>query len=261
MNVTVECRLKWSAVLLLLGFMSLPALAEVRTNWVERWVTNTLEVYVPANRFVTEYHSTLVSRATTNVVNVYSTNHITRHATNLVRVDLVRTNFVHAYQTNYKTLNLTNWTTVLVLKTNWVQQTVTNVAEVEVARPEGASNPVRENQKSTAATPGSDEIVIEAARGPKLTPASQPDVLLSFRCGSQPKSSVRVLQWRVQSEEGSILCFGQEADFHRALPLGTYKVELKAQSESKKQPVTARATLVVSTREVRIAEQRPLAQR
>ncbi len=261
MNVTVESRLKQSAVLLLLGLTGLPALAEVRTNWVERWVTNTMEVYVPANRFVTEYHTNVVARATTNVVNLYSTNQVTRYATNRVRVDLVRTNFVYAYQTNYKTLTLTNWTTVLVLKTNWVQQAVTNVVEVEIARTESAAGPAQNNQKAAPRMPVSDEIIIEAARGPRQTPASQPDVLLSFRCGSQPKSSVRVLQWRVQSEEGSILCFGQEAEFHRALPLGTYKVELKAQSESKKQPVTARATLVVSTREVRLADRRPLAQR
>src|ERR1017187_6163805 len=45
-----------------------------RTNWFDRWITNVVEVRMPANRFVNEYHTNWVTQLRTNVVDVYSTN-------------------------------------------------------------------------------------------------------------------------------------------------------------------------------------------
>ncbi len=133
----------------------------IRTNWVERWITNNLEVYVPANRFVTEFHTNVVVRTRTNVVDVCTTNLVTRHVTNTLQVSLFRTNFIQAYQTNYRNLNVTNWSTVLVLRTNWVQQNLTNVAVVEVPRPDQNTDAHKAGTPAAAkSAPGSNSLII-----------------------------------------------------------------------------------------------------
>src|ERR1035437_8996365 len=99
-----------------------------RTNWVDRWITNVIEVRMPANRFVNEYHTNWVTQLRTNVVDVYATNRVTRTLTNQVVVDAFRTNFVVAYQTNWHTEMLTNQVAVSVLRTNFVDQYHTNLS-------------------------------------------------------------------------------------------------------------------------------------
>ncbi len=239
------------------------AVADVKTNWVDRWITNTLEVYVPVTRFVTEYHTNVILRTRTNVVDVFSTNTVLARWTNHIEVNLVRTNFVQAYRTNYKNLNLTNWTTVLVLRTNWVQQTVTNTAEVELVRtvPPRAEADKPEVRAAAVAAPPENPVTIEATRGRKQAPKNQAEVCLNLRRPSQGQAAVQVRQWKVQSEDGSILCFGQEAEFRRNLPFGNYKVEVKAQLEGNVPAVSVRGTLSVGPGEVHMLDQRTLAKR
>ncbi len=74
------------------------------------------------------------------------------------------------------------------------------------------------------------------------------------------QSAVQVRQWRVQSEDGSILCFGQDQEFRRNLPYGSYQVELKAQPNAGSSELSVKGTLVVNSREVRLG-QRILAKR
>jgi surface protein len=102
-----------------------------RTNWVERWITNLIEVHMPLNRFVNEYQTNWVTQFHTNVIEVYTTNRVTRTLTNHFLVDALQTNFVTAYQTNWKTLDLTNWQTAVVMKTNWLARRLTNEILVE----------------------------------------------------------------------------------------------------------------------------------
>lgn len=245
---------------------------QVRTNWVERWITNQIEVTVPANHVVTEYHTNVLVKTQTNVVTVFATNTLTRTLTNQVWVDKFRTNFVvayqtnfiPAYQTNYKTLHVTNWATVLVLKTNWVQQAVTNVAQVDMARTEVAPPPKAAVPEKSApavpSSPGSDALVLEASHGNKLAPVNQADVRLKAHWANRTDNEILVQQWKVQSQEGSVLAFGQEAEFHRNLPFGKYKVELKARFDSHSPVVTVRGVLAVTGRDVSI-DQNSLASR
>jgi hypothetical protein len=118
------------AVFLCLCTVGLPAPAvEVNvtsTNWVERWITNLIEVRMPVNRFVNDYHTNCVTQFHTNVIDLYTTNHLTRTVTNRFLMDAFETNLVTAYHTNWKTLDLTNWETVIVMKTNWLARTLTN---------------------------------------------------------------------------------------------------------------------------------------
>jgi hypothetical protein len=225
---------------------------QVRTNYVERWLTNAIEITVPANRFVTEYHTNYILRESTNILNVFATNLVTRQVTHQVPVELVRTNFVVAYQTNYKTLNVTNWTTVLVLKTNWSQQNITNLAEVDMPRNEvgdktAAKPGPRGNQ---AGAPAAESLKIEATRGPKAVPANQGDVRLVARWVRRAGAPAQVQQWRVQSLDGSILCFGQDSEFRRTLPIGSYKVEVKAKLDPNGPLVVTRGNLVVTAQEI-----------
>jgi hypothetical protein len=131
----------------------------VRTNWTDRWITNVIDVRMPMNVFVNEFHTNWVEQVRTNIVNRYATNVATRTLTNTVVVNGVQTNFVKAYrtnwntltltnqvavdllqtnvieryQTNWNTLTLTNWKTILVMKTNWVTQPVTNVVQIDLS--------------------------------------------------------------------------------------------------------------------------------
>ena len=141
-----------------------------KTNRVERWITNVVEVRMPLNRFVTEYRTNWVEQVRTNVVNVFATNFMTytRTQTNAVWVDVPRTNILLAYRTNWTTLNLTNWSMVLVFKTNWVNRPVTNTVQLDL--PAGSAPLV-----AAAETPMPRPLVKEtpkpAARGPGTQPS------------------------------------------------------------------------------------------
>jgi hypothetical protein len=235
----------------------------VRTNWVQRWITNLIEVQAPANHFVNQYHTNWVNKFWTNMVDVYSTNNVTRFQTNRVVVDAFRTNFVQAYQTNSKTLHITNWTTVLVLHTNWVTQQITNVVDLDLpAKRSEKAGPRASNQsmEPTAAiaqidpppaeAQASEPLAIAASKVPRLLPNNQVEVKLIVHWTNDTTAPVQVQQWRVEREDGTILCFGQEQEFKRGLPTGKYKVKVKAQREANGPLLAALGTLAVTPWEV-----------
>ena len=63
----------------------------MRTNLVERWITNLIEIRMPLNRFVNEYQTNWVTQYHTNVIDVYATNQLTRTVTNQVLMDSFQT--------------------------------------------------------------------------------------------------------------------------------------------------------------------------
>ncbi len=228
-----------------------------RTNLVDRWITNLVEVRMPVNRFVDVYHTNWVEQFRTNVVNHYATNIVTRMQTNQVWVDVPRTNYLVAYRTNWTTINLTNWSTVLVFKTNWVSQPVTNTVQIDLPGPVNATGhaaveraalkqPV---QPAPAPRPVSP-LAMDARRGGRRLPPNQVEVLLSVRWNSDPEMPLLVQQWRIESDDGSILCFGQDRQFTRTLPLGKYKVQVRAQRDRNSPILAALGTLAVSPGEV-----------
>jgi hypothetical protein len=237
-----------------------------RTNWVERWITNLVEVRMPLNRFVNEYHTNWVTQFHTNVVNVYTTNFVTRTLTNHFLVDAFRTNFVTAYQTNWRTLDLTNWQTAIVMTTNWVTQSLTNVVQVDLPKTLVAKEAVvsgeaaepKEAKTETAASPlaasMSGPVVLEAARTTRPPHNDQVEVQLNVRGNSDPAPILQVKQWRVEREDRAILCFGQDQEFKRELPAGRYKVEVKVRQDEQRALLTVRGTLVVTPGEALIQQ-------
>jgi len=226
-----------------------------RTNQVERYITNIVEVRMPVNRFVDEYHTNLVEQFRTNVVNAYATNFVTRTHTNQVWVDVPRTNYLVAYHTNWAVINLTNWNTVLLFRTNFVSQQVTNTVQIDLPAPATSqaaveraslSQPVGSAPAPRAAGP----LAMDARRGGRRLPQNQVEVLLSVRWNSEPDSPLLVQQWKIESDDGSILCFGQDREFTRTLPLGNYKVEVKAQRDHNSPVLAALGTLAVTPGEV-----------
>jgi hypothetical protein len=115
-----------------------------RTNWVDKAITNIVEVRMPKNVFVNEYQTNWVQQVHTNVVvrelprkvvvdfihtNVithYSTNYINKSEERTVYIDLLSTNFVDHFRTNVKVLRLTNDIAVNLVKTNFVDRYRTN---------------------------------------------------------------------------------------------------------------------------------------
>ena len=237
-----------------------------RTNWVERWITNLIEVRMPLNRFVNEYHTNWVTQFHTNVVNRYATNEVTRAVTNLFLVEAFRTNFVTAYQTNWKTLDLTNWQTAIVMKTNWVTQAVTNVVQIDLPPPGAAPGTkvpkdVAEKQQGaeeTFASPraavSAGPVVLEAARTAKPPNNGHVEVQLKVRGNGTPAPLLQVQRWRVEREDRAVLCFGQEQEFKRELPAGRYKVEVKVQQNQDQNLLTVKGVLVVTPYEAVIQQ-------
>jgi hypothetical protein len=226
----------------------------IHTNLVDHWVTNTTKVELQVNRFVTEYHTNWVTLTQTNVVNLFATNVVTKNLTNTLVLDSVLTNLVQAYRTNLQTLHLTNWTTVLSFKTNWVTKPLTNVVEIELSKditPTPAS-PAGLAKKELNAEP----LLLQAGRTPRSVINNQIEVQLSVTWAHGAELPLQVQQWRIEREDGSILCFGQEPRFQRSLPAGTYKVLVRAQRDLKSPMVAALGTLTVGAQEI-LLEQRP----
>jgi hypothetical protein len=248
--------------------------SNIQTNWVERWITNTVEVQMQANRFVTEFHTNWVERVKTNVLDVYATNHLTKTLTNVldvyatnyvtktltnnVTIDLVQTNLVRSYRTNLHTLQLTNWMSVMQFKTNWVNQSITNLVEIEmpvqnsaeIASPKAAGS---ENVSIPTVEASTESLTIQASRSSPLTANNQVEVRLTARWTNNVDTPLQVQQWRVEAEDGSFLCFGQDRDFKRRMPVGTYKIQVKIKRDSG-DPLIGRGTLTITPREVLIAQ-------
>lgn len=226
----------------------------VHTNWVDRWITNTVDVYMQMNRFVTEYHTNCVTAVRTNYVDLFRTNVVTKTLTNTLVVQAMHTNFVQAYRTNLQTLHLTNWTTVLAFKTNWVTKPITNLVEIEMTRdsaPNAAAAPA--SKPATASEP----LALEATRtSTRPATSSQVEVQLKVAWTHGSTAPLQVQQWRIEREDGSFLCFGQDPEFRRTLATGTYKVTVKAQRDAKSPLVAALGVLTVTPREVSL-EQKP----
>jgi len=257
-----------------------------RTNSVERWITNVIDVRMPVNRFVNEYHTNWVTELRTNIVDIYATNwamrmltnqvevkatwtnHVTAYHTNLiprnvtnhVAVNLVRTNFVDRYHTNWSTLNLTNWETVVLFKTNLITQPVTNVVQIDLpVRPVAAApapSEVVEPQEapletafSASTTTWAGPLTIEAVRTARPPANDLVEVRMKVRWTGNTTAPLRVQHWRVEREDGAVLLFGQDQEFKRQLPVGKYKVEAKLKPEGDNPPVSARGTLSVTARE------------
>lgn len=223
----------------------------VRTNFLTRWITNVIEVKMPMNYFVNEYHTNYVDQFQTNYAARYITNYYTRNLTNVVpintthtnfftvyrtnlhvlqqtnvvAIEVSRTNFYDRYQTNVAVLSLTNWNTVLVMKTNYVNQPVTNVVQIDL----GAGAPVNKESAPASAAATADELTIEAARTAKSPGRTVAEVQLKLKGAAA--GTVHLQQWRVESEDGSILCLGQDKEFRRELPVGKYRVEARIRYE------------------------------
>src|SRR5262245_778047 len=95
-----------TVLVMLLGTSAQPAAANqttlFRTNFVDRWITNVVEVQMPKNRFVEQFRTNWYEQFVTNVsvIEAFETNFVTRMETNRYVVDSFRTNRVSAYRTN-----------------------------------------------------------------------------------------------------------------------------------------------------------------
>jgi len=236
------------------------ATSQVQTNRSERWVTNLVEVKMQATRLVTEYRTNWVEDGWTTIIDVYATNRIAKFYTNKITVDVAHTNFVQMYQTNLKTLRLTNWISVLQFKTNWVNQPVTNVVTIDLPAPRTSASP-NQNQAGTAphdagAAPAASSqlMALQAHRGPQPSTGKPAEVQLTVH---STDASLQIQQWRVERDDGSILLFGQGPEFRRPLPVGKYKVEVKARQPGTNQMLAALGTLSVLPSDVLIQQKAP----
>ncbi len=101
-----------------------------------------------------------------------------------------------------------------------------------------------------------EPLVLQAIRSARPVVNNQVEVQLTAAWTQAPATPIQVQQWRIEREDGSILCFGQDLEFKRALPVGTYKVTVRAQRDAKSPLLAALGTLTVTPREV-LLEQRP----
>jgi hypothetical protein len=237
-----------------------------QTNWVERSITNVIEVRVPKNVFVSEYQTNWVSEFKTNVVSLYQTNQ--------VLVELVRTNLVTAYRTNFKTLNLTNWQTVQVLKTNVIRRPATNMVKTDTPPPSSqvvtsaksspvASPPVASSVKSSpvalpplassvksspvvqSVPPSADGWVVETTGPPAKIGSSQWEVQLRVR-SSKDATGPFVKNWRIEHLDAGVINFKQGQVLTLELTPGRYQIEASVQRKAAAPVQVLRALLTVT---------------
>ncbi len=274
-NVAFSGKIRSLAIALLVGISAGRSTAGeinvTRTNLVERWITNLIEVRMPENHFVNEYHTNWITQMRTNIVDIYATNLLTRTLTNRVMVDTFQTNVFTDYRTNWQVINVTNWQTAVVIKTNWTVQPVTTVVEVALptnkpSAPNRAAQvppaaPIETEPTAPAATSLTvDGLIIEASRAARPAANGQIEVTLKARNASGAGAAPQIQQWRVERDDGAILCFGQDQEFKRELPEGRYKLEIKLQRDADAQLVTTRALLSVTSGEA-LLQQRLTARR
>ena len=227
-----------------------------QTNWLDYWITNTVRVQMQANRFVTEVHTNWTHHVETNILEVYATNYVTKVLTNSLLVDVVRTNFVRAYRTNLQILNLTNWSTVIVFKTNWISQPMTNVVEVEMVRPSTSDGALKAaaGRNTSAPLPALEPLELNASRGTPPLHDKQVQVVLSVKWATDPISPLQVQQWRVERPDGSIVCLGEDREFKRALPVGTYKIQVRVQRDRSGPLTVGGGTLMITPHDILFAQ-------
>lgn len=221
---------------------------ETQTSWIPRVITNIIEVRIPTNIFVNIYRTNQFEVVRSNTINVYRTNWLDRTETRVVPVDVTRTNYVTHYQTNLNVMTLTNWESVLVMKTNRVTQRVPNVVEIDLPA---------EQPPTAAASP--KETPAPAARAEGLTLATATTgkavvddlVEVSFKLKSADGNAPKLAsyEWRVERTDGSVLLFGQDAEFKREVPMGTYRVEVKTRATASSPVVRVRGIVEVTDRE------------
>jgi len=226
---------------------------ETQTSWVPRVITNIIEVRIPTNIFINVYRTNQIEAVRSNVVNLYRTNWTERTETRVVPVDLARTNFVTRYQTNVQTLTLTNWETVLVMKTNRVTQQMPNVVEIDlpVSRTDaGRTAPDPETSRPTTTAAGgaatSEGLVLDTSTTGKEAINDLIEVQFKLKSANGGVPKLATYEWRVERTDGSVLLFGQEAEFKRALPLGTYRIEVKTRATVKSPFVRVRGVVEVT---------------
>ena len=307
------------ACILVLGVFCLSAAAgsSTRTNWVDRAITNQIEIRMPRNVFVNEYLTNWVDVIKTNVLTVRETNHvvrwvtnhhivlaartnyienyrtnwgtrkerkeiiverfhtnfvtefrtnwITRYETNEIAVNQSRTELVTQYLTNWQVLHVTNWQTVIAMRTNWITQPITNVVQIDlptqpaVSRPGNpASTPRRVQPSPTPAAALAvppDEPVIEGGRTSLPPGKSKAEVQMRVHWPADIADPLPVRQWKIESENGAFLCYGQDQVFKRELPLGIYRVEADLYREVDSAALVLRGRLIVAGGEATVQPQ------
>jgi hypothetical protein len=232
-----------------------------RTNWMTRTRTNTIAIEQTQTNLVIAYQTNLNIITLTNWTTalVFKTNLATKTLTNSVMVEQTQTNLTTRYQTNVNTLTLTNWETVLVIKTNRVKQPVAKVVEVNlpaapadvVKAPAGAESKVATATASATLESGTGWTV-EAVRTEKPLADNQVEVQLKLKSAGGSVSTLLLPEWQVERTDGSVLLFGQGQDFKRALPPGTYKVQVTARLAEGSPSELVRASLEVTRKGVSI---------
>src|SRR5262249_6299621 len=200
-----------------------------RTNWVENAITNVVEVRMPKNVFVNEYHTNWIDHVRTNVVtkelprqvvvdfvhtNVithYSTNYFNKSEERTLYIDLLSTNFVNHYRTNVRVLQLTNEIAVNLVRTNFVDryrtnwQTLyfTNFQTVLVMKTNWVTQPVTnvvQLDLPASSTPSSPTVAAKPDRQVFKTPLGSADgpILEGSKTRTQPENNLVEVLLRVR---------------------------------------------------------------
>jgi hypothetical protein len=223
---------------------------ETQTSWIPRVITNVIELRIPTNIFVNVYRTNQIEVVRSNIINVYRTNWIDRTETRIVPVDLTRTNFVTRYQTNLNTLTFTNWETVLVMKTNRVTQRVPNVVEIDLPAVQSSAPQTGGTPVSTAIAASAEGLSLDTVTTGKVTIDDLVEVRFRLKAAKGATPVLASYEWRVERTDGSVLLFGQEPEFKREVPMGTYRIEVKARAAASSPLVRVKGVVEVTDAEV-----------
>ena len=191
------------------------------------------------------------------MVQVYQTNYANVHLTNTLDIHKFRTNYAQITHTNFQTLFFTNYQDVLVMRSNYVTIPVTTFAKsptpagpkVGVVQTNAQTNaPAKSEPIQFLPSPPSpvlsDNFRIEVYGPSRKTPDGHYSIDLKVRSLSGP-DHVTVQQWKVERDDGAVLCFSSDRYFTRDLLPGNYRVQVLLRQPKETDVFAARASLVV----------------
>jgi hypothetical protein len=128
------------------------------------------------------------------------------------------------------------------MKTNWVTQPVTNVVNIDLITNRPPAKELATAVSSTRELPAepspqvfatlSDSLHFEASRTSRPPNRNVVELMVKVSWTGDSDVQLQVRQWKVESEDGAILCYSQDQDFRRELPIGRYKIEVKVQKDA-----------------------------
>jgi hypothetical protein len=117
--------------------------------------------------------------------------------------------------------------------------------DLPAERPEPVNAPVPRNEIPATST-NVEGLTLDTATTGKAVVNDLIEVRFRLKSADGTTPVLTTYEWRVERADGSVLLFGQDSEFRRELPFGTYRVEVKARAAQTSPFVRVRGVVEVT---------------